>query len=602
MKCISYFHRHPSTRLILLYGIAAIFSAAAFARINFAGLINAQIDAQSHLLQSMQIIDSLTPGMSQIGFWPPLLHILLLPAVIALPYPVLMIAGAFITLLPLTLLGAYFLYGIAVRSGIAPRYAFLAPLLFILHPYVQYYAASAMSEVPYMVALFGAVYFALGWSSNLGLKDLFLFAVFVSLATLARYEGFALIPLSILFVISRCLSLRMSFDKVKALVITFSFIAVAGLVYIVIYSAVYAGGPLRFLSLGVEWVGGNEHDFVRSSISLHDAVNMLIVFYYASVHMDGIWMMFATSISVLILVLLRRSWNDVAVMLFLFSPALFVIVMMIIGRNAIQVAELPEFRSNEITPFGQFANIRYALTWVGAAIVSIVLAVDGIARIPFFTRLTRYVIVPIVVCSAVLWFIQVFFMHAFYVIRYDSSVPYHFRYEDQVPVNQEDDAIVRLYDGGRVLLPRYFGEGRMLAWAKIVPMEMYLFEGNYKHFEQAMREPWLFARWVIVRYATPGGQYFDENGVLQVNPPTTNIVERASVLRDFLSLERNPVFQQYYELVGVEQYTRTYRLRDHVLRDLVVERGFDPMLIPSLNPSAEWNPVEFYDTLSKSRR
>jgi hypothetical protein len=37
------------------------------------------IDQYSHLSISRQITDSLTPGMSQVGFWPPLLHLLLAP-------------------------------------------------------------------------------------------------------------------------------------------------------------------------------------------------------------------------------------------------------------------------------------------------------------------------------------------------------------------------------------------------------------------------------------------------------------------------------------------------------------------------------------------
>src|SRR3990167_3902627 len=37
------------------------------------------VDQNAHLNISRLIIDSLTPGISQIGFWPPLLHILMIP-------------------------------------------------------------------------------------------------------------------------------------------------------------------------------------------------------------------------------------------------------------------------------------------------------------------------------------------------------------------------------------------------------------------------------------------------------------------------------------------------------------------------------------------
>ncbi len=571
-----FFRRNPSALPTLLYGVAAVASAVFFAYLQSRGFVNVFVDAKSHLLQSIQMVYSLTPGISQLGFWPPLLHVLLLPAIVLLPHPVLLVAGAFLTMLPLLLLGTYFLYGICRECGVSARTSLLAPLLFLLHPFIQYFASSAMAELPLIVMVAGVAYFALRWSRTFSLLDLSLFGILVSLASLARFEGFTLIPLSIGFVVIRCWSSKMPWAQLQAIVVTFSFVASLGVLFIVLYSTVYAGSPLSFLALGTERIGESASAVRVTRLSLEVMLYNLQRLYLASVHVHGWWLLVAFAAAMPIVLVARRRWTEIAVVLFLFSPALFMLLTMMLGRSSISVPELP--RTGTVgDPYGFFYNARFALTWVGAAIVAIVLAVDALMRWRVLRAVTVALVIPVVVLAAVWHLSTVLFGNEFAVIRLDEQA--------LAALSEDDIDSLHEYDGGRVLFTRFYSEGQMLL--SDISLESYVYEGNYRYFDQAVREPWLFVRWVIVRHALP-----DQRG--------TN-VNTTKIFRVMLEMEAMPEFKHYYELVQETPLLRYYKLREHVLRNQALSLGYDPSRIPSLNPSAVWDPQTIYEDLKGIR-
>lgn len=567
---------------IILYGAAAIFSAASFAHIQSIGLVNVLIDSQSHLLQALQVVKSITPGMSQLGFWPPLLRSILVPAVFLLPKSLLLAFGAYLTLLPLVLIGSYFLYGIARLCGASRVTSLLAPALFNLHPFLQYYASSALTEVPLVVMVLGATYYALQWSNTLSMVHLSLLGAFVSFATLSRFEGGLLVPLSVVFVMLTCWRERMHFDKLKAITLTYVFMAVLGSAFIVLYSSFYADSPFAFLSLGVERVEVQSASLRISGASYDLLLAALHVFYRASLHMHGAWLLWSFPPAVAIMLLLRRRWKDAFVLLFLASPAIFVVTMMALGRNSISVEELPKWRTDTTEPYGLFANTRYAFTWISAAILPLVLAIDSLARRRYLRHLAMIVLLPATLFAAAGWYWHVAFSTNYHVISYDDSVPPSLRHGVEA-VDDDGDVLFRDYDGGRYLMSRYYSESDMLN--ANVPMGKFVYEGSYLYFDQAVREPWLFVRWIAIRHSTPDNQD----------------VSRIKILRDMLETERRPEFHFYYELVAEGTYSRVYRLRENVLRAQAESIGYDTAKIPSLNPNAPWEPREIYEELVRIR-
>lgn len=138
-------------------------------------------------------------------------------------------------------------------------------------------------------------------------------------------------------------------------------------------------------------------------------------------------------------------------------------------------------------------------------------------------------------------------------------------------VTTESTSLSDVYDYGNVLISH--GNNETYLYRSYVPLERIVYESNFRYYEQASKEPWLFVRWVVLN---------DGRGA------------RDQLSQTFFSRVRKDIFLQYYELVSDRQGKKVYRLRDKVVRSVAEDLGYDPELIPSINPSADWVPVEFY--------
>jgi hypothetical protein len=151
-------------------------------------------DAEAHLNTARRIFDSTTPGFDQLGTpWLPLPHLLMLPLVRvdglwrsglagAIPSAVCFVAAA------------VFLFAAVRRLFGSPAVALSAVALFALNPNVLYLQSIPMAEPVFWAALAALLYFTVrfgetgGWGSAIGA------GCAACAASLARYEGWFLIP------------------------------------------------------------------------------------------------------------------------------------------------------------------------------------------------------------------------------------------------------------------------------------------------------------------------------------------------------------------------------------------------------------------------
>lgn len=556
----------PSARVILLLGAGALFSTVSFLIMYESNVVNLLVDAQSHWIHAFLIVRSITPGVTQIGFWPPLLHVILVPAALAMPVSFLQQIGAFVILLPMTLASAYFLWGVLRSFRVSRALSLLGAALLLLHPFVQYFTTSAMAEVPLIFSVLGSAFFAMRWRRTNAMLHLSLFGIFVSLTVLSRYEGALLVPVATAFVLLDRLEKRISFQQMKAELSIFLFMAVLGTALVLIYSYVYAGTLFGFLSLGSDRVF-DASAVARRSITLASVKESLRMFYHASVHMHGRWAVLLFPVGFLAL-LVRRKWEEFFVVLILLTPALFVLYMMFIGRNTISVAELPPFGSGRSQPYGFFANTRYALTWVGALCLVLVLGVQTfVPGKGFLGKFGRAVLATGLIAIFASWYGFVTFESSFSTIRRDETA------------SPERAPFIPEYDGGRVLMTRNHNVAEI--YFSGIPSDMLVLETNYRYFPQALREPWLFVRWVVIRRNLTTGVDVDEYRSL-------------GALQD---MEKDPVFLTYFKLARESRSLAVYRLRDEVVRKAAVSLGYDPAKIPSLNVAAPWKPTTIYEDI-----
>jgi Dolichyl-phosphate-mannose-protein mannosyltransferase len=184
-------------------------------------------DSVSHLVRAREFVDSINPGLfEQLGTaWLPLPHLLLLPFTLIDPLFRTGFAGTALSL-PCLAITSVLLYNI-IKSHLSVGYvAIVGALLYATNPSILYMGITPMTEAPFMLFFIGAAYFFMRWMSRprnylsfnpsssgkgLGIAslpashgsqsyrqssplylDLIMCSIFVSLATLCRYEGWVL--------------------------------------------------------------------------------------------------------------------------------------------------------------------------------------------------------------------------------------------------------------------------------------------------------------------------------------------------------------------------------------------------------------------------
>ena len=219
---------------VLCFLAAGAIMAAAVAYFHRTGATLYFGDAEAHLDIARRIVDSRTPGWSQIGTtWLPLPHLLMIPLVRNDWMWRTGLGGAITSGVSMTI-AATFLFGAARRIFESTPAAAVAVAVFLLNPNTLYLGSIPMTEPVFFAALFGMLYFSVrfretrGWGALLGLS-------LAGLAgTLTRYEAWFLLPFVALYI------------RRWPQVIIFCLIAGAGPLLWLAHNRWYFGDPLYF--------------------------------------------------------------------------------------------------------------------------------------------------------------------------------------------------------------------------------------------------------------------------------------------------------------------------------------------------------------------
>ena len=190
-------------------------------------------DAVSHLVRAREFVDSADPGIfQQLGTaWLPLPHLLLLPFTLIDSLFITGFAGLVISLPSLAITSVLIYKMIRIHLGGISYIAFVGALLYASNPNILYMGLTAMTEAPFMLFFVASAYYFQRWTlgspkyihfqsergANKSLsihtlsgghgqgsgltRNLILCSVFVSLATLCRYESWILPILLVFFVV-----------------------------------------------------------------------------------------------------------------------------------------------------------------------------------------------------------------------------------------------------------------------------------------------------------------------------------------------------------------------------------------------------------------
>ena len=371
--------------LTLVFVAVAAIASLATAYVNHSGWALYYGDAEAHLNIARRIVDSRRPGYDQIGtVWLPLPHLLMLPFVRNNQLWRSGLAGA-IPSSACFICAGVFLYA-SVKRAAQSSWAALASLgLLVFNPNLLYLQATPMTEAVFLGALMALLYFTIVFRETQSLAAVIGAGLASIAASLARYEGWFLIPFVALYFLFAART-----NKLDAVVV-FSAIAALAPVYWLghnwwIYSnpLEFFNGPYSAMSIYRRALAQNmepyrgDHDWRAASF-----------YYFTAMKMCAGPAAVIIAIAGLVGVYLKRLfWPVVLAAL----PPLFYIWSMHSGGTPIYVPTL--------WPFSYY-NTRYAL----AAIPLIAIA-GGCLVLVLSERLRPWLAVAILIAAAAPWLIR----------------------------------------------------------------------------------------------------------------------------------------------------------------------------------------------------
>jgi hypothetical protein len=227
-----------STSLCFL--LAAAILAAAIMYIQRTGSTLYFGDAGAHLDIARRIVDSRTPGWSQVGTtWLPLPHLLMLPLVRNDWLWRTGLAGAIASGLSMTL-AVTFLFAAVRRIFADTSAAAAAAAVFLMNPNTLYLGSIPMSEAMFFASLFALLYFTVRFRETRGWGALLAASLAAFCGTLTRYEAWFLLPF-----VAGYIAIGARGKRIAALII-FGVVATLGPALWLAHNRWYYGDPLYF--------------------------------------------------------------------------------------------------------------------------------------------------------------------------------------------------------------------------------------------------------------------------------------------------------------------------------------------------------------------
>ena len=314
-------------------------------------------DAEAHLNIARRLLDSKTPGGSQIGtVWLPLPHLLMAPFALSDTLWINGLAGVIPSVLCFALAGAL-LYKLAAREFSSAVAGVAAAVLFATNPTMLYLASSPMTE-PVMAAALCALLLATQWYRDAQSMPALLVVAAASNATaLTRYEGWFLIPFVTLyiFVVAR--------HKQHAFV--FAILAALAPVAWLAHNQFYYGDALAFYRGPYSAQAILQRQLGAGMVNPAAGKWQLALEHYefAVLHVLGWRLLIAAGVGLLVALYKRAFWP----LLFLLLPGVFYVWSIHSGGTPVFVPDLE--------PYSLY-NTRYALAllplaaFAAAALVS----------------------------------------------------------------------------------------------------------------------------------------------------------------------------------------------------------------------------------------
>lgn len=478
---------------LLFFLITLGISIVAFLYFFFNGHQNlANYDAVARLNASRKVIDSITPGLGQLGgIWLPFPQVLMIPFIWNDYLWHSGLAGYFISGLSFVI-GAVYLQKTAFLLTNNRKISYLIWFLFVSNINILLLQTMAMSEMLFLSCLILTCYYLSSWIKTHDLLQFLLSAIFVMILTLTRYEGYFVLLGAFLVIIIECVrSFKNEKSKTEGMLLLFLTVAGFGIILWCIYSALFYKDPFFWL-----------HAYSKTSNSIVLGERLPRDHVYGKLHpslIESVWLygvvMFVTNgIITVSLGLLGTALYIHSIFkqliskekLLIFMPtgiiSLFLFVFLIIGYYVGFIPHIefpPVFLTGlNIREWSIYAdsNIRYGMVLLPLLLLFI----------SFAASKNKY-----------LFFATVFFV----VLQFITNIPkpqllqYPFVSSWKYPEIPYAKWFSSNYDGGLVLISSSRHEDFM--FQSNLPYKTFIYEGTRQYWSESLKNPAKYASWVV---------------------------------------------------------------------------------------------------------
>ena len=520
------------------------------------GTILAYGDAEAHLNIAKRVISSLTPGYAQLGgIWLPLPHLLMVPFVINNWLWRSGVGGSIPTVLAFVWL-CVISYKLAYELTGNFKASYIAPLVFILNPNSLYMAATPMTEILLLSMFTTSVYYFIKWLRTNLLLDLVLASFFTALATLSRYDGWALVCTEAVLLIAYLVIRGMRYKAIEGMTLLYSFVAFSGVFLWLVWNKLIFGSFLYFAN-SVYGSKVQQEYFLKSGYlpTYHDLLKSILYFLEDTRLVVGLPIALLTLLGMIVITVKAFRTHRIKYLALVFlalTPFAFYVASLYLGQASLI---LPTFAKSGA--LYTISNVRYGVQMLLA--VSIFLAFLG-SR---FKKLAPFIVVALALQSF-------YFVYTGTVTTYiDGTTGLSAQSVSKGPDAPAVEQYMRNhYDSGLVLMDDYRRPIGIVESG--IPMDRFIGSGNKPYWNESFDDPGKFAKWVIVQKSS------------------TDAVWTGVKRKDLLDAEFVPVFNKG------DLYIYEKRVASN---DLVVRSGQHLTLA---NKPYAINGVNSYDMLSQN--
>jgi len=459
-------------RLTILMAVVA--SLVSFLYFYSNNLTLLHVDTEAHLMIAKRVVDSLAPGFAQLGgVWPPLQHFLMLPFVWNDFMYWSGLAGSIVSMASYVL-ATVFIYKIALLLTEDKGAGLVAAFIFAINPNVLYMQSTPMSELLSICSIVATVYYLMKWSQDVNkLQYLFGTALAIFLATLTRYETWALLLAVVAVLLYIFIKNRFSYYKIEGHLVYFGALAGFGILLWLLWCQVILGDFLYFQRS--EYALRRFEEVIGERF-VGDLYLSTLVYSLAVVKDAGV----ASSLLGIaglayFLISTRFKANKISTLVLLF-PLPFFVVALYGGQLPIHVPGIAGIS-------GDMYNIRYGL-----------MAIPAVVLFAGYLTKKRVWLKALVVIGVTAGTVMMFHTNNIITLNDHLAVRASEKHVHQGFVAKW---FSQNYDEGYVLMENNGNE--QIVFESRIPMRNFIYEGSDRYWEPALKNPQDFVDWVFMR-------------------------------------------------------------------------------------------------------